>query len=198
MSDRTTARLRLTALPIPDGAFRPVRGEQQGEEPITATDEGHDSPEGADQAHRRGYVEGHADAMAAAAAERERLLALLASADALRPEPSEELAQLIAETVERLVVQIVGEVGIDAAALQRRATAAAAMIADGDNARTLRLHPDDCALLADMRLGLTLMPDPGVLPGSIRIDCSAGWIEHGTALYLDALRQELGLKGRDE
>ena len=44
-----------------------------------------------------------------------------------------------------------------------------------------------------MQTSLSIVGDPSLSRGDIRIDCSAGWIEHGTSLYLDALRSELGL-----
>ena len=83
-----------------------------------------------------GLAEGQRLAEAAFVAERHQLLALLAGAEALQDEPSEELAQMIAETVERLVRQIVAAAPIDAEWLQAQAETAAAMVADADKARS--------------------------------------------------------------
>ncbi len=58
---------------------------------------------------------------------------------------------------------------------------------------TLCVNPDDVALLDGFETTLTIVGDPSLPRGDLRIDCSAGWIEHGTSLYLDALRSELGL-----
>jgi flagellar assembly protein FliH len=129
--------------------------------------------------------------------ERSAMLTLIAAAQALQPEPSEELAALIAETVLLLVSDIVGQVEVDRDGLLRRAKRAAAQIGECDNARVLLAHPQDVALLADANLSLTIMADPLAEPGSIRIDCSPGWIEHGTSIYLDSLRSELGLAERE-
>jgi flagellar assembly protein FliH len=142
-----------------------------------------------DQAWDEGYQYGRAEM----AADRVALLALIASAEALRPEPSEEIAALIAETVLRLVSEIVGDVAVDRDALIRRAMSSAALISDADAARTMWVHPSDMDLLSECNLTLNIMADPAADLGSIRIDCSAGWIEHGTPLYLDALRSGLGL-----
>jgi flagellar assembly protein FliH len=145
-----------------------------------------------DDPFARGLAEGQRIAEAAFVAERHQLLALLANAEALQDEPSEELAQLIAETVERLVRQIVVTAPIDADWLQAQAETAAAMVADADKARTLWVHPDDAALLADCPLMLAVESDPAMMRGTIRLETSSGWIEHGRAVYLDELRTALG------
>ncbi|MBB6426481.1 FliH/SctL family protein [Sphingopyxis sp. JAI128] len=145
-----------------------------------------------DDPFARGLAEGQRIAEAAFVAERHQLLALLAGAEALQDEPSEELAQLIAETVERLVRQIVATAPIDADWLRAQAETAAAMVADADKARTLWVHPDDAALLADGPLTLSIESDPAMLRGTIRLETSTGWIEHGRAVYLDELRSALG------
>lgn len=145
-----------------------------------------------DDPFARGLAEGQRIAETAFVAERHQLLALLAGAEALQDEPSEELAQLIAETVERLVRQIVATAPIDAEWLQAQAEAAAAMVADADKARTLWVHPDDAALLADCPLTLAVESDPAMVRGTIRLETSTGWIEHGRAVYLDELRAALG------
>ncbi|RYD45662.1 MAG: flagellar biosynthetic protein [Sphingomonadales bacterium] len=139
-----------------------------------------------------GLAEGQRLAEAAFVAERHQLLALLANAEALQDEPSEELAQLIAETVERLVRQIVAAAPIDAEWLQAQAETAASMVADADKARTLWVHPEDAALLVDCPLTLAIESDPAMVRGTIRLETSTGWIEHGRAVYLDELRTALG------
>lgn len=145
-----------------------------------------------DDPFARGLAEGQRIAEAAHAAERHQLLALLASAEAFQDEPSEELAQLIAETVERLVRQIVAAAPIDAEWLREQAQTAAALVADADKARTLWVHPDDAALLAECPLALAVESDPAMMRGTIRLETSTGWIEHGRAVYLDELRAALG------
>lgn len=145
-----------------------------------------------DDPFARGLAEGQRVAEAAFVAERHQLLALLANTEALQDEPSEELAQLIARTVERLVRQIVADAPIDAAWLQTQAETAAALVADADKARTLCVHPDDAALLTDCPLSLAIESDSAMMRGTVRIETSTGWIEHGRAVYLDELCAALG------
>lgn len=145
-----------------------------------------------DDPFARGLAEGQRLAEAAFTAERHQLLALLAGAEALQDEPSEELAQLIATTVERLVRQIVEAAPIDADWLRAQAETAAAMVADADKARTLWVHPEDAVLLADCPLALAIESDPAMVRGTVRLETSTGWIEHGRAVYLDELRAALG------
>ena len=145
--------------------------------------------------YAQGFEDGRRAAEDSFVTERKSLLQLVETANALQAEPSEELATLIGETVYRLVTDIVGAVEIDRACLHRRAIAAAELIAECDNARTLHVHPDDLPLLVGLETSLTIAGDASLSRGDIRIDCSAGWIEHGTSLYLDALRTELGLEG---
>lgn len=143
--------------------------------------------------YSQGFDDGRRAAEEAFTVERAALLSLVEKANALQPEPSEELAMLIGDTVYRLVTDIVGQVDIDRDCLARRATAAAGLVAECDNARTLCVNPDDLPLLDGLATTLALSGDASLSRGDMRIDCSAGWIEHGTSLYLEALRSELGL-----
>ncbi|WP_261312259.1 FliH/SctL family protein [Sphingopyxis jiangsuensis] len=175
------------------GGFRPLHfARPVGEAPPMPIEP--DIDEGGDP-FARGLAEGQRIAEAAFSVERHQLLALLASAEALQDEPSEELAQLIAETVERLVRHIVETAPIDAAWLKEQADVAAALVADADKARTLWVHPEDAALLVDCALSLPVQVDPAMMRGTVRIETSAGWIEHGRAVYLGELRAALGSEG---
>lgn len=194
MSDRTAepgfAPVALADAMARNGGFRPMTFAPSA----YAVPAEQDVPDelDLDDPFARGLAEGQRLAEAAFVPERHQLLALLAGAEALQDEPSEELAQLIAETVERLVRQIVATAPIDAEWLQAQAQTAAAMVADADKARTLWVHPDDAALLADCPLTLALESDPAMMRGTIRLETSSGWIEHGRAVYLDELRTALG------
>ena len=194
MSDRTAetgfAPVSLTDAMARNGGFRPLSFAPAAQVADFAEDSAVDLD--LDDPFARGLAEGQRIAESAFVAERHQLLALLAGAEALQDEPSEELAQLIAETVERLVRQIVATAPIDAEWLQAQAEAAAGMVADADKARTLWVHPEDAALLADCPLTMTLESDPAMVRGTVRIETSTGWIEHGRAVYLDELRAALG------
>lgn len=189
MSDVSFERIRLVDAKPLSSPFRPM---DNAPLPASREAETQAPPPGPDL-YALGHEAGIREAAAAFAIERAELLALIENAQALQSEPSDELAVLIGETVASLVTTIVGDVAIDADWLGARANAAAALITDCDNARTMWVHPDDLVLLRHARLPLDLMPDPEAQRGSIRIDCSAGWIEAGTALYLDTLRGELGI-----
>jgi flagellar assembly protein FliH len=145
-------------------------------------------------AFAKGFEAGERAAAETIGAERESFRRLVESASVFQPEPSEELAALIAETVCRLVEEIVGRTVIDNERLAERATAAAQMISECDANRTLFAHPDDVAFLQSCAIALTIKPDPAIERGGLRIDCSAGWIELGSSLYLEALRAELGVE----
>lgn len=192
MSDGTIQTMRLTDMPSTGGGFTPLFASGDSGEDMDGEDE---QPAVQDDPYARGLADGQQMAAAAFAVERGQLLQLIAAAEALQPEPSDELAVLIGETVEMLVSQIVGNASIDRDLLNKRAKQAADLVAECDAARTIWLHPDDIALFDENGLALEIMADPEAERGSIRIDCSAGWIEHGTALYLEQLRVELGLGG---
>ena len=194
MSDRTTengfAPVSLTEAMARGNGFRPLSFANAAyvAQPAAET---FDEP-ALDDPFALGLAEGQRLAETAFVAERHQRLALLAGAEALQDEPSEELAQLIAETVERLVRQIVAAAPIDAEWLQAQAETAAAMVADADKARTLWVHPEDAALLADAPLAIAIESDPAMVRGTVRLETSTGWIEHGRAVYLDELRVALG------
>ncbi|PZQ24203.1 MAG: flagellar biosynthetic protein [Sphingopyxis macrogoltabida] len=182
-----------TAMARP-GGFRPLHfgaAPRDVERPAAEPD----APPPADDPFALGLAEGQRLAESAFAVERQQLLALVAGAEALQDEPSEELAQLIAETVERLVRQIVESAPIDAAWLTEQASVAAAMVAEADKARTLWVNPADAVLLADGDIHLPIEADPAMPRGTVRIETSTGWIEHGRAVYLDELRAALGSQG---
>jgi flagellar assembly protein FliH len=193
MFDTVIERIRVSDARINDGGFRPMTStpSSAASAPPAAAALAVDVLAEPDR-YDTGYQVGLREAAAAFAAERAALQRLMTSAAALQSEPSDELAALIGETVLHLVNQIVGEVAVDPDRLAGRARRAAALISECDDARTMSVHPDDLALLDGAHIPLPLVADAGLPRGSIRIGCSAGWIEAGTALYLDTLRAELG------
>jgi flagellar assembly protein FliH len=50
-------------------------------------------------------------------------------------------------------------------------------------------------LLIDAPIALPIESDPSMARGTVRVETSAGWIEHGRAVYLDELRAALGSQG---
>jgi flagellar assembly protein FliH len=149
----------------------------------------------AEDPYARGLADGQQIAEAAFSIERKRLQALLASADALRPEDNAEIGFLLDNIVRTVVAKIIGDLPIDAPFLQQQITAATLVLTEADENRTLRLHPEDLALLAGVDLPLASGPDPQLARGAVRIECSDGWIEHGPSFALDRLNQALLVDG---
>src|SRR3546814_17826968 len=98
----------------------------------------------------------------------------------------------MATTWGRLVLEIVAAPPCDAEGLKAQAETAAWMGADADKARPLWVHPDDAALLVDCPLTLAIESAPAMMRGTVRLETSTGWIEHGRAVYLEELRAALG------
>lgn len=182
----------LASAQASNSGFRPLFSAHQ-----TAQSEEIPLEEEVDDPFARGVEEGQALAAVAFDIERQQMRAILASAEALQDEPSEELARLIAETVATLVEQIVETAPIDAEWLSAQARKAASLIGDCDAVRTMCLHPEDMALLNGQAMPLALRADADLPRGSIRIDSSAGWIEHGRAQFLVELRAALGVRQSD-
>lgn len=139
-------------------------------------------------AFAQGFAEGRRTAELEVADERASLLRLAELLDALRPEPHRELGLLLAETVERLVRQIVGEVTLDKDIILRRATAAAEMIAEELTPARMRLSPEDHERLKDATLPVEKIADPSLAPGMVLVETGEGWIEDGPEVGLEKLR----------
>lgn len=146
------------------------------------------------EAFAQGFAEGRRIAATEQADERRAMQQLVAGLETLRPEPPAALAGLIADTVGRLVRQIVGEAPVDTALLLARAEAAAALVIDETRPR-LRLSPADTLRLADAGLPIELVADPALGPGTILIETSDGWIEDGPQTALARLGQQLDRMG---
>ena len=144
-----------------------------------------------EEAFALGCEEGRKTVEAEFAAERDALGRLAEALAVLRPEPANALALLLAETVDRLVRQVVGEVEIDANLLLARANAAAQLVGKDVEPTRLRAHPDDLAYLQAGKLEIPLHPDPTLTRGAIVLETGHGWIEDGPAVRLDRLRTAL-------
>ncbi len=186
MSDPVILTVALSQACSQDGGFRPRFSLD-----FAAPDVQSEKP--AEDPYANGLADGQDMAQVAFAVERAQFQALIANAQALQSEPSEELAVLIAETIEQLVRQCVGVSPVDTDHLNAQATRAAKLISECDQARTMWVHPVDLPLIDQNALPIKVMADPASARGSIRIDCSAGWIEHGRPLYLEELRTALGV-----
>ena len=148
-----------------------------------------------DRAFADGYNEGRRTVEMEVGAERDAVARLAEMLEQYRPEPPAELAALLAETVDRLVRQIVGEAVIDADLLDKRVAVVAQLIADTSAPRRMRLHPDDIRRLEGADLDVEIIPDASMLPGSVFVETGTGWVEDGPDVGLEKLRQALERMG---
>lgn len=169
-------------------AEAPEPGNERGPAPLSAEEE---KLRIEAEAYRRGYEEARRTVEQELAAERDAVARLAESLDVLQPEPGNALALLLAETVDRLVRGIVGEVEIDATLLLSRARVAAALVGENVAPSKLRVHPDDVAVLEAARIPVPVAGDPSLPRGTIRLETGHGWIEDGPAVRLERLRAEL-------
>ncbi len=142
-------------------------------------------------AYEQGLAEGRRTVEAEFAAERDALGRLVGALEALKPEPTNALALLLAETVDRLVREVVGEVEIDANRLIARAKAAAELIGENVEPSKLRAHPDDLPYLQPAELDIALQADPSLPRGTLILETGHGWIEDGPEARLERLRAAL-------
>lgn len=175
---------------VDGGSFRPDNDEDGL--PLTVEQERARLEEAA---YIAGHTEGRREAEQDYEAERDALARLAQSLQVLRPEPANALALLLAETVDRLVREIVGQAEVDPHLLLARAQQAAALVAREVEPTKLRAHPDDIVHLANAGLNVALEPDPALARGSIVLETGHGWIEDGPAVRLERLRAELDSMG---
>jgi flagellar assembly protein FliH len=150
------------------------------------------------EAFARGWEEGRRTAELEFAAERDAVATLAEALEVLQPEPSNALALVLAEAVERLVRQIVGTSEIDPKLLVARAEAAAALITEEMAPARLRLHPEDAVIIERAQLPVMIVPDATLARGSLILETGEGWIEDGPAIRLERLRAELDRMGAPE
>jgi flagellar assembly protein FliH len=143
------------------------------------------------EAYAQGYEEGRRTSELEMAADRAAMADLMDALEVLHPQPTNALALLLAETVDRLVRQICGNVEVDPELLNTRCQAAAALIGAEVEPARLRLHPEDMPLVDPKRLRVALLGDDTVERGSLVLETGQGWIEDGPAVRLDRLRMEL-------
>ena len=149
------------------------------------------------EAYAKGYDEARRTLEQEVAAERAAIARLAETLEALKPEPTNALALLLAETVDRLVREIIGTVEIDSSLLLERARAAAALIGENVEPSRLLVNPEDLPLLQSADLQVELSADPALPRGSVTLETGHGWIEDGPAVRLERLRAELDKMAAD-
>jgi len=144
-----------------------------------------------EEAYHRGLADGRRTVEAEVAAERNAIAQLAEALQVLKPEPTLPLAMLLAETVDRLVRDVIGEVEIDGIRLLARAKAAAALIGEATQPARLKAHPEDAKILSEAQLEVEIEADPALLRGTVLLETADGWVEDGPGVRLDRLRAEL-------
>lgn len=166
--------------------------------PVAAAEEGAaviDPAEIQAEAFVQGFEEGRRTVELEIAGERASLVHLVEALGVLQPEEPHALGELLAETVDRLVRQILGEVTIDGTLLSDRAHAAAALIADETAPSRMRLHPDDHLRLSNALIAVDMVADATIPPGTVLLESGEGWIEDGPDVGLEKLRVALDRLG---
>lgn len=149
-------------------------------------------------AFREGYTRGVADAEARALAQAEcdasargRIEAAferLSEAETLR------LEERLRETVLALCETAMAPLALDADALSERIARALALLRRAEDQRTLRLNPEDLALIGPrLPEHLRVEPDPSLPRGSLRIETDEGGVEDGPGQWRRALADVLDL-----
>lgn len=153
-----------------------------------------------EQARADGFAHGFDEGLRVAtegfAADEEAKARLARALEQLAPAADGALSALLSAAVLRLVTQIVGTAGVDRDLLAQRVAAVAAFIEEEQGRKSLRLHPDDIALLSGHEFGFALTPDPALGRGSVRLDTPEGWIEDGPDVQISRLKTMLdGMEG---
>ena len=150
------------------------------------------------EAYAQGFEEGRRTSELELAADRAAMADLMDALEVLQPQPTNALALLLAETVDRLTRQICGMVEIDAELLTERCQSAAALIGAEMGPARLRLHPEDVPLVDPKRLRVPLVADDTITRGNLVLETGQGWIEDGPAVRLERLRAELDRMGAQQ
>lgn len=142
------------------------------------------------EGYARGLEDARADAAEAAAAETGARAALDLSLARLDAEMAESLRQRLQDTVMALCEQTLVPYALDPQALAARVERAVAMFARAEDERVIRLHPDDLALVAGrLAAEWTILPDPALERGALRVESQSGGVEDGPAQWRRALAE---------
>jgi len=147
-------------------------------------------------ARAQGFAAGHEAALAQAQAEaaaqdaaRHRLETALRRMD---KEQATALEQRLRQTVLALCDVVLADAAIDPAGLETRVRRAAQMLARAEDARVIRLHPEDLAMIGHhLPEDWHCEPDSTLERGAVRVDGTAGGVEDGPAQWRRALDEAL-------
>jgi flagellar assembly protein FliH len=148
------------------------------------------------EAHRMGFADGlaagRAEALAHAETERENGEALGFSFARIDGELAEMLRQRLRNTVVALCEATLVPLTLDLSVLAQRVKAAVAMFSRADDERVIRLNPGDLAAVQGMLPDdWTLLPDPALARGALRVETASGGAEDGPAQWRQAIQEAL-------
>ena len=107
-------------------------------------------------------------------------------------ESAKQLRERLHQTVLALCEDAVLPLALDTEGLARRVEAAATLLQRKTDERVIHLHPTDHALiLPQVDPSLTLVPDPAIERGALRIDTDDGGVEDGPAQWRQAVAEAL-------
>lgn len=147
-------------------------------------------------AFMKGYEQGlemaREEAAAAAAADAAAGEKLALSFARLDEALEEQLRQRLRDTVAALCEAAIAPLAIDEDMLMRRVATAASLLARADDARVIRLHPQDLQLIAPrLRAEWDVQADPALDRGAIRVEGANGGVEDGPATWRRAIAEAL-------
>ena len=146
------------------------------------------------------YADGYAAAMADALAQAEEQARQTEDARhkldlafvRLDRELEEELRLRLRETVAALCESAIVPMALDEDMLMRRIRSAVSMLARADDERVIRLHPDDISLVSPrFEADWTVVPDPTLERGALRVEGANGGVEDGPATWRRAIAEAL-------
>lgn len=148
-------------------------------------------------AYERGYAEGERTAREQAEAQRGAIEAQHQAIELAFARFDEDSAALLRErlrtTVLAICQQMAGSIALDEAGLAARVDAAAALLRRKQDERVVRLHPEDIRLVEGrMAPDLSLLADPTLPRGSLRVDGEEGGLEDGAEQWRESLAEALG------
>lgn len=148
-------------------------------------------------AYDRGFAEGERAARDRAEGERRALEAQRQAIELAFVRFDERSAAQLRErlnaTVLTICQDIAGSIALDPDVLTGRVNAAASLLRRKQDARIIRLHPDDIALVEGrIDPAISLQPDASLARGSLRVDEEDGGVEDGPEQWRERLSEALG------
>ena len=107
---------------------------------------------------------------------------------------TDQLRERLRDTVAALCETAIAPLMLDGEALARRIERAVQMLTRADDDRTIRLNPDDIALIAPRMIAeWRIEPDSTLVRGAIRVETANGGVEDGPLQWRQAIAEALDL-----